>query len=224
MTEIISRKEAEAKGLTKYFTGKSCPREHVSERFVKDRSCCACRAEKNHLPQNRAARKRYAEKHPEKMREYGRTYEQRNREERISRNRTPEGRVKQKEYSAAWKERDPDAYLERHRRYRRNHLEKVKAKERRYVKANPARYAAHAAKRRAMILQRTPPWLTEEQHTEIQVFYDEAARLTEETGIIYSVDHVVPLQGPNVSGLHVPWNLGILTKSDNSSKHNKFED
>lgn len=69
---------------------------------------------------------------------------------------------------------------------------------------------ARAARRRAAKLKRTPSWLTREQLFEIQVFYTEAQRLTKETGELYTVDHIEPLQGENVSGLHVPWNLQVL--------------
>ena len=69
----------------------------------------------------------------------------------------------------------------------------------------------------------TPKWLTEEQKQQIKSFYVEADRLTKETGIGHHVDHIIPLQGKEVSGLHVPWNLQILTKSENNIKNNKFD-
>jgi len=80
--------------------------------------------------------------------------------------------------------------------------------------------AHHARKREAKKLQRTPSWANMEA---IRAFYDEAARLTTETGIVHHVDHKYPLQGKLVSGLHVETNLQILTGSENSRKRNHFE-
>lgn len=78
----------------------------------------------------------------------------------------------------------------------------------------------HAAKRRVVKLQRTPPWADQ---TAIKAIYAEAVRLKRETGVEYHVDHEIPLQGELVSGLHVHQNLQILTGSENSKKSNRFE-
>jgi len=60
-----------------------------------------------------------------------------------------------------------------------------------------------------------PVWLNEAQRQEIKDWYALAAA----TGL--TVDHIIPLQGENVCGLHVPWNLQLLTAKENASKGNK---
>lgn len=91
-----------------------------------------------------------------------------------------------------------------------------------YRKNNPGKVNAKTAKRRQAKRKRTPPWLTKEHWEQIGAFYIEAARLTKETGIPHEVDHIIPIMGKNVSGLHVPWNLQILTRSDNRKKSRKL--
>jgi hypothetical protein len=68
----------------------------------------------------------------------------------------------------------------------------------------------------------TPIWLTKEHKDQICSLYKEARRLTELTGVQFAIDHIVPINGINVSGLHVPWNLQILTEYDNRTKSNKL--
>lgn len=79
-------------------------------------------------------------------------------------------------------------------------------------------------RRNADKLKATPPWLTVEQIEEMRSIYAQAARLSAEVGVEYHVDHVVPLRGENVCGLHVPWNLKPMPAYDNRSKGNRFDD
>ena len=88
--------------------------------------------------------------------------------------------------------------------------------------ANPERVAALAATRRAAKAQRTPKWLNEVHWDLIVSYYAYARWLTETTGIEHHVDHIVPLRGETVSGLHVPWNLQVLPAAVNLLKSNRF--
>lgn len=99
-----------------------------------------------------------------------------------------------REYRNAWKRRNPEA-----------------------VQAS-----ANAWKRRAR--HAMPQWLTAEHKQQIREMYLTARRLTKSTGTKYVVDHIVPLRSPDVCGLHVPWNLQILTHNDNCAKSNKLLD
>jgi hypothetical protein len=87
---------------------------------------------------------------------------------------------------------------------------------------NKEKVSAHNSKRRATKLNATPKWLSAEDYIKIQELYEIAQAFRLYTGQEYHVDHIVPLQGKNVCGLHVPWNLQVLEASENLSKHNKF--
>ncbi len=99
---------------------------------------------------------------------------------------------------------------------------RMNASNRAYRHANPEVCRAIKAKRRAAKLQRTPKWLTREDLAEIKGIYAEARRREKETGEPHHVDHVYPLQGRLVSGLHVPSNLQILSARENLTKNNNW--
>ena len=90
------------------------------------------------------------------------------------------------------------------------------ARVREWRKKNPGMHRAQDARREASKIQATPKWLTKEDMRKMSMVYAEAAI----SGL--TVDHIVPLRGKKVCGLHVPWNLGLLTNSENSQKSNSM--
>jgi 5-methylcytosine-specific restriction endonuclease McrA len=66
--------------------------------------------------------------------------------------------------------------------------------------------------------------LTRKQKSEIRQVYQIAITMTQTTGEQYVVDHIVPLRGTDVCGLHVPWNLRVITQEENLVKSNKLVD
>lgn len=265
--QIITRAEAKAKGLKRYFTGKPCKHGHIAERMTSGGNCLVCfnawreahperiraiqrkwdaangaRHRKRFYRENRdrilaqcrvwyaankesarQARKHYASKNKTRIKQWRLQYYAETREDAIRR-------------AAAWKKANPEMVreqgrreraqqphlpLQRQRRYRNKHREALREKNREYHAANPGRTAAIVAKRRALKLKATPPWLTKYQRQQMRSLYEEAALCAKLAGIDHQVDHIQPLQGKDRCGLHVPWNLQIMTAFENASKGTK---
>lgn len=88
---------------------------------------------------------------------------------------------------------------------------------------NPEMYKALTSLRRRRFRDATPPWLNSEQKKAIRTLYLHAQSMTEATGERYVVDHIIPLQSDVVCGLHVPWNLRVMTQEENLKKSNKLD-
>lgn len=88
-------------------------------------------------------------------------------------------------------------------------------------KCDPGKLAFYSAERRSCELQRTPKWLNDDHKKEIKELYEISGSISwlSENGL--HVDHIIPLKGQNVCGLHVPWNLQIIPSSENFKKRNK---
>jgi hypothetical protein len=87
---------------------------------------------------------------------------------------------------------------------------------------NPEYYRVLGNARRRRHREATPAWLTKEQREDIKQLYTEAQKITKLTGVRYEVDHIIPLINDIVCGLHVPWNLQVIPKTDNLKKANKI--
>jgi hypothetical protein len=149
------------------------------------------RATKEGKASVKAASRKHYEKHPEKCKAAA----------RVQYKKHPE---RYKAWAKAWAKANPD---------------KVRQCNKAWEEANPERSralnTAAAARRRAKELRATPEWVS---HKDILEIYDQAQNLTVMTGVERHVDHIIPLAGKNVCGLHVAWNLQILTAKENLMK------
>lgn len=98
------------------------------------------------------------------------------------------------------------------------------AYKKKHKESNPDYYRTLVSFRRRRFRDATPKWLSAEQKMEIRLKYRLAIELSRATGVRHAVDHEVPLQGEDVCGLHVPWNLRVITQDENLKKSNKLVD
>jgi len=111
-----------------------------------------------------------------------------------------------------WREENPHKVVEYNRKWRAENPEKIAEMDRSWNDRNRARKNAHRAMRRARLAQRTPPWADLEA---IAFFYE-----CRPEGC--HVDHIIPLRGKNISGLHVEANLQWLPAEENLAKSNNW--
>lgn len=224
------RDAARLAGSTFYFTGKVCRNGHLVPRYTCNGKCVACQASRSSV---------WAAKNTEKRKSAWKKWYNENRQKKLTKQRaryaqdieksrsyyngiwrtTPEKaaktRARSREYRAANIEKD--AIWQQNKR--RRHAANIAAYNKKYKEENRPLYAAAQKRRQARQMQAMPPWV---DPSDLIPFYEEARRLTVETGIKHEVDHIAPLQGKNSCGLHVPWNLRVVTKTENVRKNNKL--
>ena len=187
----------------------SC-KEALCAREVRANGLCAYHAHRLWCFQNRdkqrASRRNWAKRNADKKKAADKTHYQKNRE-RILKN------------VSVWANNNKEKTSEFKRRYYEENKDAVIARTRQWVQNNPekarANYAAATARYRAAKLRASPPWLDAGLRAQIRKIYSECPEG-------HHVDHIVPLQGKDVCGLHVPWNLQILDAKENLTKNNKF--
>jgi hypothetical protein len=137
---------------------------------------------------------------PETIREYQRQYylanseklKQRSREYGLARYSLPAVRQQRSDYAKKWRQENPHKHNAKNMKY---HVSKITS---------------------------IPSWLDDDDFWMFDEIYDLARIRSKMTGVPHHVDHVIPLRGRNVCGLHVPLNLQVIPAEDNLRKLNRF--
>lgn len=206
------RKAARAAGQLLY-VGSDCPKNHGGERYVSSGCCVRCHRQHGaafyaeHPEYHDAARKKYRAQNPGRENEL-----------------VCAARAQNPEKFRAKSRRIYMANAEHYRQYKRDYYSKNREQERarhdEWARNNRPYMVAKQGLRRAAFLRRIAKWA---DNAAIKEFYRRADELTLLTGIKHAVDHIIPLQGELVSGLHVENNLQVLTLAANSAKSNRYE-
>lgn len=199
---LFTRLEAQKNGVPRYI-GKVCGKhpELNGERYVASYGCilCSLNAVKKNQAKDRnlvhARNKQYREQNPEKI----------------------------QQMHQDWRKANVEHDASRKQKYRTANAEKVKAKYKQYYDANYPKMLAKRNKQHADKLKRTPVWLTEDDHWMIEQAYELAAMRTKMFGVAWHVDHVLPLRGKTVSGLHTPYNMQVILGVENLHKGNRVQ-
>lgn len=210
--EILSLDEARSTGARHYFTGKPCVRGHIAQRFTSSCVCLAC---------DRELSKSYREGNKAKELDRHKAYRETNKTKisKASKAYYVTNKTKINAASKTYREANKAVVLEKDKaRYVVNKERKL-AQQAEYRKSNPDKVTAKLAKYRASKANATPKWADLDA---INAVYRQA-QLLRDIGLDIHVDHIVPLHGKNVCGLHVHQNLRAILASENLSKSNKHE-
>ena len=131
-----------------------------------------------------------------------------------------ENKERKQAYDIEYHQKNREKRLQYHEEWRAANKDHVRAAQAAYKSNNRGIYNAQEAKRRSAKLQATPAWAN---LAKIKEIYAAAAEESKRLGVPMHVDHIVPLQGELVCGLHTEQNLQILTANENCSKSNTFK-
>jgi len=128
----------------------------------------------------------------------------------------------QKHYLLEWQRTNSDKKKLSNAKYRSKNQEKHSEYNKEWFSKNKAKASFYAMRRYTTIRNRTPKWLTEDDLWIISQAYDLAELRSKMFGFKWHVDHIIPLHGKTVSGLHVPNNLQVISALENCRKGNIF--
>lgn len=233
------RADAKALQAVRYYTGKPCLRGHLSERFTSTGQCLECIkaqnadwCKRNH-EKVASAQKAWRDRQPKpkKTPTVTMTGQERNRRYRLRKRGYPNANpdiqcipLGSKTRWAIYSESKKTAIAKTQKLYRQRNHDALKAAWQAWYSANRVSQVEKATMRRKKVMRATPPWLTAEDRAKISATYFLAVETADVTGVDHHVDHIVPIAGRTVCGLHVPWNLRVIPAAENLSKSNKLLD
>lgn len=201
--QIITRAEAKAQGLKRYFTGKPCKHGHISHKQTSNGECLECAGLRPKAPVDPERKKendrRYYQRHKEKLDKTNRAYYEKNKD-------------RLKEVGKLWVERNKEQVKAYKKQWMQENYPRLLEKFRQQRKEKPWIHRAMTAKRRAAKRRAIPKWVDKQKIKEIYANTPEGC----------AVDHIVPLISDFVCGLHVHDNLQYLTVMENACKSNKW--
>lgn len=208
----VSRSEAKLLNVPQYFTGKPCKQGHLAPKFTCSGSCTECLAGRR-----RDYMRKWAAENPEAKKQRAAEWYDKNRDEVIERVRAnyykdlDKSRQRARDYAESHKKEA----VERAKKWKENNPERAKLND---ANRDPVKLHSAKAKYRAAKRQACPPWVDHDHMARIHDVYRLRRKVSEQTGVVHEVDHIVPLQGKTVCGLHVWWNLRVIPKEDNNRR------
>lgn len=184
--------------------------KHAKARDGLQKNCTRCKAEI--LAERRAFRKGY-----QRVSKYGKVFS-------VSKELTFEAKERRRKQNAReYYLRNTEHVKTKAKIWQKTNPEKRKKIIKEWDQRNSAKVTAKTRRYQTNKIKRTPAWLTEEDFKYMEMVYQLAKGMEIATGIEHHVDHIYPLRGRKVSGLHVPLNLQILSASENCRKSNIWE-
>lgn len=232
------RQIAKDNGEVTYLSKNACIKGHLSKRYTKTGACIECRKIKQKAKRTSKLIKPNASELVSTRKEallLGHSYyfsgsPCKHGHIALRRSKSGECLVCRRISTSTWIKENPEKSIE----YAKKYDDKIKA---RYIKnkdrialrvkearkKNPAAFQANVRARQAAKAKRTVGWVLSEEKWLIREAYELAVLRTKLHGFSWNVDHIIPLRGKLVSGLHVPTNLQVIPAIQNNRKANRYE-
>lgn len=231
-----------------YFTGKPCKYGHISERYTSNCFCVECcrKYAEDHKKELKEYNHAYREKNKESLRKKKSERLEKNKEiiykKAKERRQKPEEREKDRIRAKKYREKNKERCREQKSEYRNKNKDrinryirnwyknlseekklKIKEKRKKWATGNREKINNYNHKRRSSKINRTPKWFCEFDEFVVQEATELCHMREFYTNIKWEVDHMYPLVGEEISGLHIGINIQVIPRTLNRQKSNNLK-